>query len=80
MLANAARKYGVTAVGITLSEEQLDFARDKVKRLGLADKVSFQFTDYSKVEGHFDKIASIGMYEHIGLKNIQPICKRSAAS
>ena len=70
LVCHAARKYGVTAVGITLSEEQLDFARDKVKRLGLADKVSFQFTDYSKVEGRFDKIASIGMYEHIGLKNI----------
>jgi len=70
LVCHAARKYGVTAVGITLSEEQLDYARDKVKKLGLSDKVTIEFTDYSKLTGQFDKIASIGMYEHIGLKNI----------
>lgn len=76
LVCHAARKYGVTAVGITLSEEQLDYARDKVKKLGLSDKVTFEFTDYSKVTGQFDKIASIGMYEHIGLKNIPDYMKK----
>lgn len=70
LVCHAARKYGVTALGITLSEEQLDFAREKVKRLGLTKQVTIEFMDYTKVEGTFDKIASIGMYEHIGLKNI----------
>jgi cyclopropane-fatty-acyl-phospholipid synthase len=70
LLCHAAKAYGVTAHGITLSEEQLSFARDKAKRLGLADRVTFELADYSTVTGTYDKIASIGMYEHIGLKNI----------
>lgn len=70
LLCHAATHYGVTAHGITLSEEQLSFARDKAKRLGLAERVTFELTDYSNVKSTYDKIASIGMYEHIGLKNI----------
>ncbi len=70
LVCHAAQNYGVTAHGCTLSEEQLAFARDKVKRLGLEDRVTFELIDYSNVNGTYDKIASIGMYEHIGLKNI----------
>ncbi|MCZ7595386.1 MAG: cyclopropane-fatty-acyl-phospholipid synthase family protein [Hyphomicrobium sp.] len=70
LICHAAKSYGVTAHGITLSEEQLAFARDKIKRLGLEDKVKVELKDYSMMTGEFDKIASIGMYEHIGLKNI----------
>lgn len=70
LVCHAAKNYGVTAHGCTLSEEQLAFARDKVKRLGLEDRVTFELIDYSNVTGTYDKIASIGMYEHIGLKNI----------
>ena len=70
LVCHAVRKYGVTATGITLSEEQIEFARDKVKKLGLAGKITLEFTDYANVTGSFNKIASIGMYEHIGLKNI----------
>jgi cyclopropane-fatty-acyl-phospholipid synthase len=70
LVCHAAKSYGVTAHGITLSEEQLAFAREKIKRLGLEDKVTVELKDYSMMTGSFDKIASIGMYEHIGLKNI----------
>lgn len=70
LVCHAAKAYGVRAHGITLSEEQLAFAREKVKRLGLEGQVTFELTDYSQVSGRYDKIASIGMYEHIGLKNI----------
>ena len=70
LLCHAATHYGVIAHGITLSQEQLAFAREKAKRLGLADRVTFELTDYSNLSGTYDKIASIGMYEHIGLKNI----------
>jgi cyclopropane-fatty-acyl-phospholipid synthase len=76
LVCHAVRKYGVTAVGITLSEEQIDFARDKVKRAGLADKITLEFTDYANVTGTYDKIASIGMYEHIGLKDIPEYMKK----
>ncbi len=70
LVCHAAKNFGVTAHGCTLSEEQLAFAREKVKRLGLDKQVTFELIDYSKVNGTYDKIASIGMYEHIGLKNI----------
>jgi len=70
LVCHAAKAYGVTAHGITLSRAQLDFAREKVKRLGLEDKVTIELRDYSAMSGSFDKIASIGMYEHIGLKSI----------
>lgn len=70
LVCHAAQYHGVKAHGCTLSEGQLAFAREKVKRLGLEDRVTFELIDYSNVTGQFDKIASIGMYEHIGLKNI----------
>ena len=70
LLCHAAKNYGVVAHGVTLSEEQLAFARAKAKRLGIDDRVTFELNDYSKLTGTYDKIASIGMYEHIGLKNI----------
>lgn len=70
LICHAVQNYGVTAHGITLSEEQLAFARDKARRLGIDDRVTFELKDYSKLDGTFDKIASIGMYEHIGLANI----------
>ncbi|MBL8884635.1 MAG: class I SAM-dependent methyltransferase [Hyphomicrobium sp.] len=70
LVCHAAQNYGVTAHGCTLSEEQLAFAREKVKRLGLENRVTFELVDYTNVTGTYDKIASIGMYEHIGLKNI----------
>ena len=70
LVCHAAQNFGVKAHGCTLSEEQLAFARAKVKRLGLDDRVTFELIDYSNVTGRYDKIASIGMYEHIGLKNI----------
>lgn len=70
LICHAAKTYGVTAHGITLSQAQLDFAKEKIKRLGLEDRVTVELKDYSMMKGQFDKIASIGMYEHIGLKNI----------
>jgi len=76
LVCHAVKNYGVTATGITLSEEQIDFARDKVKALGLQDKITLEFTDYINVQGSFNKIASIGMYEHIGLKNVDTYMRK----
>lgn len=70
LLCHAVQKYGVIGHGITLSQEQLDYARAKAERLGIADRVTFELRDYAEVEGTFDKIVSVGMYEHIGLANI----------
>ncbi len=69
LLIHAARHYGVHAHGVTLAGEQYDYAREKVARLGLQDRVTFELRDYSLLDGAFDKIASIGMFEQVGHKN-----------
>ena len=76
LVCHAAKNYGVRAHGITLSQEQLNYAREKVKRLGLQDQVTFELIDYINASGTYDKIASVGMYEAIGLKNIPAYMKK----
>lgn len=69
LVCHAARNYGVEAHGVTLSQAQYDFVQEKIARLGLQGKVHVELKDYRAVEGTFDKIASIGMFEHVGLDN-----------
>jgi cyclopropane-fatty-acyl-phospholipid synthase len=64
-----AQHYGVRAHGVTLAEQQYVYAKDKVARLGLADKVTVDLRDYALIDSAYDKIASIGMFEHVGLAN-----------
>jgi cyclopropane-fatty-acyl-phospholipid synthase len=67
MAIHAARDYGVTVVGITLSEEQARMARKRVAEAGLTDKVDIRVQDYRAVDDEpFDAISSIGMAEHVG--------------
>jgi cyclopropane-fatty-acyl-phospholipid synthase len=64
---HAARHYGARVVGVTLSNEQAAYARDRVRREGIADLVEIRVQDYRDVaDGPFDAIASIGMAEHVG--------------
>jgi cyclopropane-fatty-acyl-phospholipid synthase len=69
VICHAAKVYGVTGHGITLSQAQLDFAKDKIRRLGLENQITVELKEYGAVEGEYDKIASIGMFEHVGLDN-----------
>ena len=71
LVCHAVQHYGVNALGVTLSEEQIAFARAKAERLGIADKARFELRDYALLEGdgRFDKISSIGMFEHVGVGN-----------
>jgi cyclopropane-fatty-acyl-phospholipid synthase len=69
LVCHAAKHFGVDAVGVTLSEEQFAYAKAKVSRLGLENKATIELRDYSLVDGDFDKIASIGMFEHVGVAN-----------
>ena len=69
LVCHAARYYGVEAHGVTLAEEQLKYAREKVERWGLQDKVTLHLRDYTQMEGEFDKISSIGMFEQVGIRN-----------
>jgi cyclopropane-fatty-acyl-phospholipid synthase len=69
LLCHAARHYGVSAHGVTLSQTQYDYCQAKIERLGLQDRVTVSLTDYMTLEGRYDRIASIGMYEHVGIAN-----------
>ncbi len=69
LICHAAEHYGVTALGVTLSDEQLELARERIAERGLADKVSVELRDFRDLEGTFDKISSIGMFEHVGIAN-----------
>ena len=60
------RHFGVEVLGVTLSEEQLKIARERAAAAGVADKVKFELIDYRRVEGRFDRIVSVGMFEHVG--------------
>jgi cyclopropane-fatty-acyl-phospholipid synthase len=57
---------GVDVLGITLSEEQLKYARSRAKEEGVSDHVKFELIDYRMVKGRFDRIVSVGMFEHVG--------------
>jgi cyclopropane-fatty-acyl-phospholipid synthase len=75
LILHAVRNYGVTAVGITLSDNQLARARERIAAEGLEGRVEALLLDYRDAparfgEGSFDKISSIGMFEHVGLKNL----------
>jgi cyclopropane-fatty-acyl-phospholipid synthase len=56
----------VDVLGITLSKEQLEVARQRAADAGVSDRVKFELIDYRDVEGRFDRIASVGMFEHVG--------------
>lgn len=70
MVRHAARHYGVKVLGVTLSEQQAIWAQDAIKREGLEDLAEVRFLDYRDVtETDFDAISSIGLTEHIGVRN-----------
>jgi cyclopropane-fatty-acyl-phospholipid synthase len=64
-----ARDFGVTVTGLTLSTEQLAASRQRALAEGLGDRVSFELLDYRAVSRRYDRIVSVGMFEHVGLKN-----------
>lgn len=70
LVCHAAEHYGVTAHGVTLSQAQVDLAQSRIQALGLEDRVTVELEDYNNVEGQYDKIASIGMIEHVGISNM----------
>ncbi|MFI7414926.1 class I SAM-dependent methyltransferase [Streptomyces sp. NPDC049627] len=72
---HAAREYGVSVVGITLSQEQAAYARKRVADEGLTDKVEIRVQDYRDVtDGPYDAISSIGMAEHVGAERYLEYC------
>jgi len=72
LIIHAAKRYGVLALGITLSEAQAELARERIAAAGLSDRCRVELRDYRQLtrEPAFDKIASVGMVEHVGKKRI----------
>ncbi len=62
-----ARDHGARVLGITLSSEQLAEARARASAAGLADRVRFELLDYRALDQRFDRIVSVGMFEHVGI-------------
>jgi cyclopropane-fatty-acyl-phospholipid synthase len=71
LVVHAAEQFGVHAFGCTLSRQQLEFACESVRTRGLAGRVSIELRDYRDLKGRFDKIASVGMFEHVGRKRLR---------
>ncbi|HVY15868.1 MAG TPA: cyclopropane-fatty-acyl-phospholipid synthase family protein [Rhodopila sp.] len=67
MALTLARDYGADVTGITLSQEQLQEARNRAAAEGLSERVRFEMLDYRSVQGQFDRIVSVGMFEHVGV-------------
>ena len=66
----AAEQFGARCVGITLSDNQARLARERVARAGLSSQVEIRLQDYRDLTGEFDRITSVGMFEHVGLQQL----------
>lgn len=77
LVLHAAARYGVRAVGVTLSEPQAELARARIDESGLADRCEVRVADYRELaDGPYDKIASVGMYEHVGASQLGEYFRR----
>jgi cyclopropane-fatty-acyl-phospholipid synthase len=74
-----ARQLGAKVTGVTLSDEQHALAVKRASDAGLSDEVKFLLQDYRNTEGPFDRIVSVGMFEHVGRPNYLTYFKKSAA-
>ncbi|HTE16092.1 MAG TPA: cyclopropane-fatty-acyl-phospholipid synthase family protein [Burkholderiales bacterium] len=72
LILRAAQQYGAIATGVTLSRNQFEYAQERIRAAGLQDRCQVHLLDYRDIpgDGTFDKIASVGMFEHVGLKNL----------
>ena len=68
MAFEIARQKGCEVTGISLSKNQINYCKNKAKELSLDNQVHFELIDYREVKGKFDKIYSVGMFEHVGKK------------
>jgi cyclopropane-fatty-acyl-phospholipid synthase len=68
MAFEIAKQKNCEIIGISLSKNQIKYCNKKAKKLGLEDLVKFKLADYREIDGKFDKIYSVGMFEHVGIK------------
>ncbi len=72
MIVRAAKQFGAIATGVTLSERQFEYTRELIRREGLEGRCEVRIQDYRDIPGSgvYDKISSVGMFEHVGRKNL----------
>lgn len=70
LVLRAAEKFGAKCVGVTLSENQYALAQERIAKAGLSDRVEVRIQDYRDISGEFDRITSVGMFEHVGRNNL----------
>jgi cyclopropane-fatty-acyl-phospholipid synthase len=70
LVLRAAQQYQARCVGVTLSENQCALARERVARAGLQHQIEIRLQDYRDITGQFDRITSVGMFEHVGIKQL----------
>jgi len=70
LVIRAAQAFGAHCVGVTLSQQQFELATERVAAAGLSDRIEIRLQDYRDVTGSFDRITSVGMFEHVGRKNL----------
>jgi sphingolipid C9-methyltransferase len=75
-VARAAREFGAKTYGVTLAQEQVNFGTDRINAYGVSDRAKVEVCDYRNVKGQFDKIVSLEMCEHVGVKNIVSYYKK----
>jgi len=68
MVFEIAKQKGCEVTGISLSKNQINYCKNKAKELGLDNQVNFELADYREIDGQYDRIYSIGMFEHVGKK------------
>lgn len=75
----AAQQFGARSVGITLSENQAQLARERVAQAGLDRQVEIRLQDYRDIDGQFDRITSVGMFEHVGVQHLPDYFRKIGA-
>ena len=68
MAFEIAKQKGCEVTGISLSKNQINYCKKKSKELGLDNQVNFELADYREIKGEYDRIYSVGMFEHVGKK------------
>lgn len=70
LVMRAASQFGARCLGVTLSQRQFELATERVRQAGLADRIEIRLQDYRDVQGQFDRITSVGMFEHVGIQHL----------
>ena len=68
MAFEIAKQKTVKLTGISLSKNQINYCKNKSKEFGLDNQVNFELADYREIKGQYDRIYSVGMFEHVGKK------------